>query len=78
MLIQDFGEKIGGARKDLWKMRGLNEEDLLDMTDAERAKYVTRDHVWILPDSKKQIQEGLPVFVAYWQREIRRQVRKIP
>lgn len=78
MLIQDFGEKIGGARKDLWKMRGLNEDDLLDMTDAERAKYVTRDHVWLLPDAKKQIEEGLPVFVAYWQREVRRQVRKIP
>ena len=24
MEIQDFGEKIGGAKKDLWKERGLS------------------------------------------------------
>ena len=29
-MINDFGEKIGGARKDLWKERGLMVEDLHD------------------------------------------------
>lgn len=27
-MINDFGEKIGGARKDIWKERGLMVEDL--------------------------------------------------
>ena len=27
-MINDFGEKIGGARKDVWKERGLMVEDL--------------------------------------------------
>ena len=27
-IITDFGEKIGGARKDLWKVNGLQVEDL--------------------------------------------------
>ena len=31
MEIQDFGEKIGGAKKDLWKERGLSVEDLSDL-----------------------------------------------
>ena len=25
--ITDFGEKIGGARKDLWRTHGIQEED---------------------------------------------------
>ena len=29
--IKDFGEKIGGARKDLWKLYGMQIEDLLYM-----------------------------------------------
>ena len=79
MKIFDFGKKIGGAHKDLWKLRGLNEEDLMEMSDAERKKYVTRDNVWPLPDAKKQVEEGnVPVFVAYWQRQVRRAVRSAP
>ena len=31
-MINDFGEKIGGARKDVWKERGLMVEDLDGMT----------------------------------------------
>lgn len=34
-MINDFGEKIGGARKDLWKERGLMVEDLDGMTQGE-------------------------------------------
>ena len=34
-MIKDFGEKIGGARKDIWKERGLMVEDLEEMTSAE-------------------------------------------
>ena len=31
--IKDFGNKIGGAKKDLWKARGLILDDILDMND---------------------------------------------
>lgn len=78
MKINDFGEKIGGARKDLWRNRGLDESDLYNMNDAEKKKYVVRDSIWPLPDAKKQVEEGLPCLVAYWQREIRKQVYKEP
>ena len=37
-MINDFGEKIGGARKDIWKLRGLMLEDLEDMTSGEKDK----------------------------------------
>ena len=30
--INDFGEKIGGAKKDLWKERNMIFEDTIEMT----------------------------------------------
>ena len=41
-MINDFGEKIGGARKDVWKERGLMVEDLDGMTQGEKEKYVKK------------------------------------
>lgn len=49
-MIIDFGEKIGGARKDLWKVNGLQVEDLKTLTPEERDHYVNRDMVWPLPN----------------------------
>ena len=39
---EDFGEKIGGARKDLWKERGLYTEDLETMNDREAERFVSK------------------------------------
>lgn len=44
--INDFGEKIGGAKKDLWKERNMIFEDTIEMTEAEKRKYVKRDNIW--------------------------------
>ena len=69
--IQDFGEKIGGARKDLWQHRGLNSADLAEMTDVERSTLVKKENVWIKPNWIKLISEGTPQSVAYWQSKMR-------
>ena len=45
-LHEDFGEKIGGAKKDLWKDRGLYADDLDGMNEREAEKYVKKDNVW--------------------------------
>lgn len=71
--IEDFGQKIGGARKDLWQ-EGLTLELLDSLNDAEKAKYVIKDNVWPNPVWIDVVESGVPVFVAYWQREIRRLV----
>ncbi len=42
---EDFGEKIGGARKDLWKERGLYVNDLDTMNDREAEKFVKKDNI---------------------------------
>lgn len=71
MEIQDFGEKIGGAKKDLWKERGLSVDDLINMNDAEKNKLVTKDNVWKKPNYQDLVEKGLPVRVVYFIKMIR-------
>ncbi|MEQ1763218.1 MAG: 2'-5' RNA ligase family protein, partial [Pyrinomonadaceae bacterium] len=49
-VIEDFGEKIGGARKDMWAGRGLTIEDLAGMSAREKTRLVRKDQVWPKPD----------------------------
>lgn len=76
--IRDFGEKIGGARKDVWRAEGMSVDDILGLTDEEKDYYINRDMVWPLPNSKELVGSGLDVLVAFWQREVRKRVRKYP
>ncbi|MDH5510762.1 MAG: hypothetical protein OEZ32_10465 [Nitrospinota bacterium] len=46
----DVGEKIGGAKKDTWKGRGLHLSDLEGMTEKEKYEYLTKDAIWPKPD----------------------------
>ena len=69
--IKDFGKKIGGAKKDLWKTRGLQIEDLTDMNIAERDKYITKNNIWKTPDYQKLVDDGLSVRVAYFIKTIK-------
>lgn len=67
----EFGEHIGGARKELWRRRNLSCADLPAMNGAERTKYVRKEHVWKRPDYGRMIAEGLPPIVAYSVKKIR-------
>lgn len=71
MEIQDFGEKIGGAKKDLWKERGLSVDDLIYMNDAERNKLIKKDNIWKKPNYQEMVESGLPVRVAFFIKTIR-------
>lgn len=76
--LTDFGEKIGGARKDLWVSRGLIVSDLEEMNDREANKYVVKDNVWKRPDYEALSKEGIPVEVLYWRNEIRKAINAKP
>jgi len=76
--IQDFGVKIGGARKDLWRHRGLSSADLTEMTDVERSMLVRKENIWLKPDWVKLVKEGTPQGVAYWQSKMRQSLPSKP
>ena len=56
--IQDFGEKIGGAKKELWKQRGLQLDDITDFNDGERESYIKKDNIWIKPKYDALVEQG--------------------
>ncbi|MCA0214515.1 MAG: hypothetical protein LCH79_15225 [Proteobacteria bacterium] len=61
--IEDAGEKIGGARKDRWRERGLDLEDLEGMSESEGAELATKANVW-KPDYEAMAEAAEPVTAA--------------
>jgi hypothetical protein len=74
----DFGEKIGGARKDLWQKRGLYSDDLEGMNEREADKYVRKEYIWKKPDYQAMIDGGLPVDVAFLIKTVRDSINTSP
>lgn len=70
-LHEDFGEKIGGAKKDLWKVRGLLAGDLDDMNEREADKYVKKDNIWKKPDYQAMLDDGIPIGVVFYIKKVR-------
>ena len=77
-LHEDFGEKIGGAKKDLWKDRGLYTDDLDGMNEREAEKYVKKDNVWKKPDYQAMLDEGIPLGVVFLMKKARDSLNASP
>lgn len=69
--IEDFGVKIGGAKKDLWASRNMIRDDLEDMTDREKSKFVKKDNIWKKPDYEQLSEEKGFVILAYLTKIVR-------
>lgn len=75
---EDFGEKIGGARKDLWKNRGLYMDDLEVMNDREAEKFVKKDNIWKKPDYQSMHDNNIPLGVVYFVKKVRDSLNASP
>lgn len=75
---KDFGEKIGGARKDLWKNRDLMIDDLEYMNDREAEKFVKKSNVWKTPDYQAIFDNGIPLGIVYFMKKVRDSVNAAP
>lgn len=69
--IEDFGNKIGGARKDAWATRGLNLKDISTFSDEEKTRYIDKQNVWIKPDYQKLVDEGKDKLIVYFMKVCR-------
>lgn len=74
--LEDFGQKIGGARKDLWGARGLEVDDLDPMNEREREKNVKKDNVWKRPDYRELVKNGENRGRLYAINEIRKSLNQ--
>ena len=75
---EDFGEKIGGARKDTWQKRGLLKSDLTAMNRRELQQHVKKENVWKRPDFVKAIAEGGDRATLYIQNELYKSINATP
>lgn len=62
--INDFGEKIGGAKKDLWAM-------FREMSETEQSEMAQKDKLWKRIKGTADISEE----VVFWQNAMRRAVK---
>lgn len=69
--ITDFGEKIGGARKDRWADKRLCRDDLLTLSDREADKFVTKDNIWPKLNYETMVENGIQAYVVYLVKKIR-------
>lgn len=67
---KDFGEKIGGARKDLYH-KALDPSDLEGVQDGELVTLATKDHVWPRPDYRAMVAAGTSKPVAWYIKRAR-------
>jgi hypothetical protein len=84
-MISDFGEKIGGARKDLAAVRKelsqLNGDtaDISSFTTEERKKYIVKKEVFPVPDYAKMVESGeYTREAAYFIKRVRNQLPAKP
>lgn len=66
----DFGEKIGGARKDLCH-KALDPTDLEGVPDGELVTLATKDRVWPRPDYRAMVAGGTDKTVAWYVKRVR-------
>ncbi|MBD8973075.1 MAG: DUF3991 domain-containing protein [Clostridiales bacterium] len=72
MAIEDFGEKIGGARKDLYGLnRELRLDDIKEWSDIDRDKYITKKEVFPLPDYQRLYEGGMDREVLFFVKQVR-------
>lgn len=75
---QDFGEKIGGARKDEWQSRGLTSTDMEGMNVREIQKYAKKERVWKRPNWEQAVADGGDRGLLYAQNEIYKSLNTTP
>lgn len=72
MKIKDeYGKKIGGSKRDLWKARGLSVTDLCDMNDAEIARDVKKANIFPIPDYAAMKAAGEDIKVIYFKKLVK-------
>jgi len=65
--LNDFGEKIGGAKKDLWALFN-------SLSNEEQGEMAQKTKLWKRPDYRAMVQEGTPKEVCFWQCQMRKAV----
>lgn len=67
--MEDFGEKIGGARKDMY---GSSHVDLASLDAVEKSELAKKDVLWPKPKEGEYVKEVGDVTLAWWKMNVRK------
>ena len=65
---EDFGAKIGGARKDMYSMTLA---DFVNLDTNKKIEYARKDFIWKKPNYQKLVDSGIPKSVVYYYKIVR-------
>jgi hypothetical protein len=77
-VITDFGDKIGGARKDIVKANRIDRTLIKDMNEREILSFVTKTRVLPKMDYQLMIESGVPLGVVYFIKTAYDRLPKMP
>jgi len=77
-IITDFGEKIGGARKDITKANRIDRTMVKVMNEREILSFVTKTKVLPKMDYSSMIESGMPLGIVYFVKTVYDRLPKIP
>lgn len=63
--IEDFGEKIGGAKKDQWRVRNMIADDIEGMNEREMESVVLKKHIFKDINYEQMVNDGIPAYVVF-------------
>lgn len=69
--LNDFGDKIGGAKKDLWALFNT-------LSDEEQGEMARKSKLWRRPNYQTMMKAGIPKEVCFWQNQMRKAVKAKP
>ena len=76
--IEDFGKKIGGARKDEYGLYGLLLSDYQKMSDEEKKEACTKANIWPKMNYEKLIEDGYNNIQVGWAKMIYDSIDRAP
>ena len=78
--IEDFGEKIGGAKKDLFGTKGTVTDfsNMESWNKQQRNDLITKDNVFPKPDYRKLYESGIPKEVCWFIKKVRDSITSAP
>ncbi|WP_281790626.1 LPD1 domain-containing protein [Faecalibaculum rodentium] len=63
--LDDFGEKIGGARKDVYLNRGMTVEELAVLDPEILQRELNKKTLWPKPDYAQMVERGMDISLVY-------------
>ncbi|WP_026883522.1 LPD1 domain-containing protein [Clostridium akagii] len=68
--IDDFGEKIGGARKDYYSKNGISVKEIEDLNHRQIIENSIKPYVFKKPDYERLVNDGIDKTVVYFLKKL--------